>query len=250
MSRKTSVIKTKKEIYEDLEGSTFQIYTDANEDYLVSDNGDVWKGNKKLSHRTESARLTWEAKNRGFLTKKFKDFRLAQSVSTDGYNVVMDVEGRQRRKSHFVFIYCNGLLEVPEGKDLDHENGNRRDDRLLNLRTCTPSENALNRAKRKAGPGPSSSKKKRAITLDQPRSKFKNVIWRGQRNKSNPWEGCYEVTEKDLDGRCKKNENGKTIRSTRHCGSHPTEEAAWEAVCQKRREMGEELGEFAFENRC
>lgn len=53
------------------------------------------------------------------------------------------------------------LLQAPQGKDVDHINGNRLDNRKENLRICTRSQNQHNRNK----------------TTNKTSSRFKGVNW-------------------------------------------------------------------------
>ena len=59
---------------------------------------------------------------------------------SDGY-AIGHVHGKKVR----LHRYAYGEENIPPGKDLDHVNGNRLDNRKCNLRPCTRAQNAYNR---------------------------------------------------------------------------------------------------------
>lgn len=78
---------------------------------------------------------------------------------THGYAYRKD----DKRKNVFMHRF---LLQAPKGKLTDHVNGNKLDNRRLNLRLCSPSENQKNQKKNKANT-----------------SGFKGVSWDKERKK-------------------------------------------------------------------
>lgn len=55
----------------------------------------------------------------------------------------INAEGHQWRIHRLVWIWHNG--SIPEGKLVDHINGIADDNKIENLRLCTPSQNAMNK---------------------------------------------------------------------------------------------------------
>lgn len=66
---------------------------------------------------------------------------IAGTVAANGYCFVM-VKGRQYLAHRLAWLYVNGAF--PEG-DIDHINGDKRDNRISNLREATRSQNMCNR---------------------------------------------------------------------------------------------------------
>lgn len=54
-----------------------------------------------------------------------------------------------RGKTHGVLMHRMMFMEIPEGMQVDHINGNKLDNRRCNLRLCTHSENMRNRKHQK-----------------------------------------------------------------------------------------------------
>lgn len=69
------------------------------------------------------------------------------------------------------------ILKPPEGKQIDHKNGNGLDNRRENLRTCTQKQNARNR---------------RAPQIPGKSSRFKGVRFRPERGKWSAYVGTRE----------------------------------------------------------
>jgi len=68
----------------------------------------------------------------------------AGTLAHNGYIVVM-TEGRLTPAHRIIWEIFNG--SIPKGKEVDHINGNKSDNRIENLRLATRSENLLNRKK-------------------------------------------------------------------------------------------------------
>jgi hypothetical protein len=65
----------------------------------------------------------------------------AGSVHSFGYRYIQ-IDKKQYRAHRLAWLYCYG--ELPAG-DLDHVNGDRADNRIVNLRVTTAAENQRNR---------------------------------------------------------------------------------------------------------
>ncbi|WP_218936499.1 HNH endonuclease [Bacillus sp. AFS073361] len=64
------------------------------------------------------------------------------------------------------------IIECPEDKQVDHINGNPLDNRKVNLRAVTPSENQLNRQKAQSN----SKSGVRGVSWDKERNKWRAII--------------------------------------------------------------------------
>lgn len=83
--------------------------------------------------------------------------------------------------SYYVMVTMHRfLMAAPDGKDVDHINGNRLDNRRANLRLCTRSENLCNRPALDVYMG------------NRPSSQYKGVTSCPQ-NKTNPWRANISV---------------------------------------------------------
>lgn len=123
--------------------------------YEVSDQGRVKSINRK---RTNC---------RGRV-QSFKETILKPEIVFDGYmRVNLCQNGRQKhfRVATLVFEAFNG--PIPEGKELDHINGERTDNRLENLRVVSHLENCWNPITRE-----------RHIAANERRSRTMKEYWR------------------------------------------------------------------------
>lgn len=76
-------------------------------------------------------------------TISVKGVKHTNSVGTydkDGYHVIC-IKGKQYKAHRPIWLYAYG--ELPK-HNIDHINGNKADNRICNLRDCTPSENMMN----------------------------------------------------------------------------------------------------------
>ena len=84
-----------------------------------------------------------DTKGRKYPDKKVK----LKANTTEGYCHVK-CKGRMLQYHRLVWILVNG--DIPAGKEMDHINGNRLDNRLENLRLVTSRENNQNRSLHRA----------------------------------------------------------------------------------------------------
>ena len=95
--------------------------------------------------RYKDGKLYWKERRR----KNRKDFQTkvwntkyagteAGCVGVYGY-VLLNVESKTRRRARVVWEMHNG--NIPKGKEVDHINFNRSDDRIENLQLLTSQEN-------------------------------------------------------------------------------------------------------------
>lgn len=103
------------------------------------------------------------------------DFELLSGLTwgehIEGYASHKETEGKSVMMHRLI-------LGAPKGKDVDHINRNRLDNRRSNLRLCTKAENQMNR------PKPNTA---------NPTSKFKGVFWRSQNKK---WQASVSRNKK------------------------------------------------------
>lgn len=130
--------------------------------------------------------------------------KLAGTVHVRGRNYVR-VNNKKYLAHRLAWLYVHG--KWPNGY-LDHKNGDPLDNRIENLRECTPKTNCYNR--------------RRFVTN---RSGFKGVVYKGPRLKLRPWVANINI-------------NGKQT----YLGVFATAEEAHAAYCAAAREH---FGEFA-----
>ncbi|MCO1396395.1 HNH endonuclease signature motif containing protein [Burkholderia cenocepacia] len=84
-----------------------------------------------------------------------------------GY-LVVEIGGNRFLAHRIAWVYAYG--EIPNGKEIDHINGVRSDNRLLNLRVATRAQNSQNRES--AG-----------VYFDRQRNRWRAFIWLNGKNK-------------------------------------------------------------------
>ena len=92
--------------------------------------------NEYLSYNPHTGIFIWK-KRKGQNTKVGK---AAGGKTGHGYQAIM-LEGSTYKAHRLAFLLCHGWL--PCG--IDHINGVRDDNRIINLRECTPKQNGANR---------------------------------------------------------------------------------------------------------
>lgn len=91
---------------------------------------------------------TGEFKRIAFVRNDGTAYRRTSQIKSrhhSGYYITV-VNGKRYRVHHLIFLYMTGKL--PEG-DVDHINGNRIDNRWVNLRVVTKAENQKNQGVRR-----------------------------------------------------------------------------------------------------
>ncbi len=108
-----------------------------------------------LNYNPETGEFVW----RIYRSPKTHAGKVAGYINAEGYRCIA-VAGKLRPGQRLAWIYMYG--EIPEGMWVDHINGDRSDNRLVNLRVCTPAENQRNR---------------KTHTVGKHSSKWKGVHW-------------------------------------------------------------------------
>lgn len=111
---------------------------------------------------------------------------------------------RQNKKQIMISLHRE-IMNFPIGKQVDHINGNRLDNRKCNLRICSISENLKNQKRR-----------------NDNTSNYKGVYWNKEMNK---WRALISVNNK-----------------RKHLGYYVTPELAYAAYCEAAKKYH---GEFA-----
>lgn len=98
-----------------------------------------------LSYDPETGHLTWAFRH-GVVTgwNKINAGKRAGVQRKDGYRVV-HIQKKQWLEHHVIWVIVHGRLPLLQ---IDHRNGVRGDNRLVNLRECTNGENQQNTALR------------------------------------------------------------------------------------------------------
>ncbi len=95
-----------------------------------------------------------------------------------GYKLV-NVDNKMISLHRIIWMMSNG--EIPAGVQIDHINGNSKDNRLSNLRACTPTQNMMN---------------KRAYSNN--RSGYKGVYYDNSKNYEKKWRAQITVEKKQI----------------------------------------------------
>lgn len=103
--------------------------------------------------------------------KKWKSGDVIHPLPDAGKYKLLCVEGALVSLHRLIWMLSVG--EIPRGFVIDHINGDSRDNRLINLRLCTQSENAKNRKVNK-----NNSCGMKGVYLDPTRGRGK--VWRSQ----------------------------------------------------------------------
>ena len=85
--------------------------------------------------------LIWKAKS-GKTAGRIKIGEIAGTIEKNGY-IRITIEQKRYRMHQLVFLYHNGYLT--KGKEIDHIDGNRTNNRFDNLREVTRQQNSFNR---------------------------------------------------------------------------------------------------------
>ena len=82
----------------------------------------------------------------GIIDRIFKDGRSKHDIGTDncGYKRLM-VNGKAKYAHVLIWEFVHGT--IPDGMVIDHKNGNKKDNRINNLRLVTHKQNSENRLK-------------------------------------------------------------------------------------------------------
>ena len=77
--------------------------------------------------------------------QSFKETILKPDYAPNGYErICLSKNGKYKHNRVAKLIYETFMGPVPEGMEIDHINGDNRDNRLENLRVCTHKENCNN----------------------------------------------------------------------------------------------------------
>jgi hypothetical protein len=77
----------------------------------------------------------------------------------------------RRDKNRIIFMHRQ-IMQPPEGMVVDHQNRNKLDNTRVNLRVCTPEENARNRSKPRR-----TSSRFRGVSLSEHDGKYRADVW-------------------------------------------------------------------------
>jgi len=82
---------------------------------------------------------------RGCIDRVFKNGAVRKRIGTDNGSGHMVINTTEGKKLVHCLLWESVHGSVPAGLELDHRNGNRKDNRLSNLRLVTRTQNAENR---------------------------------------------------------------------------------------------------------
>jgi hypothetical protein len=145
-----------------------------------------------LHYNQDTGDFTWKVT----LSKKIKTSDIAGWTASNGYRYVC-IDYKAYLTHRLAWLYIKG--EFPKN-DIDHINGDKRDNRIINLRECTRRQNCQNK-----------------ISKENSTSKYLGVCWNKQRNK---W-----IAQIMFNYKCK------------YLGLFETEEEAYAAYCEAKKQL-------------
>lgn len=95
---------------------------------------------KVLRYNPKTGHFTWKVLRRGVVRE------VAGSVDSDGYRKIT-VLGKKITAHRLAILFDTGEIP-PKNMHVDHINGDRDDNRIKNLRVCTPEQNSRNSHKK------------------------------------------------------------------------------------------------------
>lgn len=110
----------------------------------------------------------------------------------------------KNKKGKWDHLYMHRFLTgAPKGKEVDHKNGNGLDNRISNLRVCSPSENQHNRGRQK-----NNKSGFKGVSFNKERNKFQvfialnsKHIYIGQFNSAEEGASAYAIAAKKYHGK-------------------------------------------------
>lgn len=106
-----------------------------------------WPG-YEASDRGRVRSWKWPGKGRQWTENRDKGFRILSSENSNGYlRVLLSETGRKRHESVHILVLETFCGPRPTGCQGAHNDGDRRNNHLSNLRWATPSSNALDKKK-------------------------------------------------------------------------------------------------------
>lgn len=120
--------------------------------------------------RYEDGKLFW-------IVPKSQNARVGDEVGweMDGY-LCVEIDGRAYKVHCLIWILHYG--EIPDGMEIDHRDTNRKNNRILNLRLATHTQNQRNSGKRKGT-----------------KSKYKGISWHKGQQK---WNAVIQIDGKRI----------------------------------------------------
>src|SRR3990167_254016 len=103
--------------------------------FSVDESGRIWRHRRLIAGSHVGTPPYWKAVSK----------RPAARSKSDGYPTVMFSDGKTRHKvfAHRIVWMTLKQADIPDGMEINHENGKRGDTKPKNLTLMTPSQNAL-----------------------------------------------------------------------------------------------------------